>query len=341
MAKEIRIYGTFDDYFADYFMEQLEAANNQDVIARINTNGGDPLSGFGMVAKWSEFPGKRHCKIDAKAYSTGAFFVCYSHYSEALDVSEFLFHRAAYPSWYEKSEYMTDTEWKSLDRVNKFLRAALEAKVNVKLFEKITKVTLDELFSNKTRIDVRLTSEEALQIGLINKINPITPEISAEIETYSLEMAAKYNAVAKQPQAKSNNGKNHKKVMTSDEIKTQHPSVYAQIVAEGKTAGLTEERERIRGWEAYRNIDAEAVNKGIASGKPISVADMAEFQAKALSSDFLQKLTASAAPILTTTTPPATAETEEQKAMASFESEVFQHLGIKKIIHKKGETENE
>src|SRR5690606_34151083 len=51
-------------------------------------------------------------------------------------------------------------------------------------------VSLDEIFSNDQRIDVFLSAQEALTIGLVDRIVEITPERKAEIDSIMQAIAA-------------------------------------------------------------------------------------------------------------------------------------------------------
>lgn len=112
-----------------------KTANNEDIVVRVNTPGGNPEYTFGMVAKFSEYTGKKKIQVDGKAYSGGLYFLCYGEENESLDVSEFLLHRAAYPFLLRKRPrifYICSK--RNLERINKSLRKAFEAKVDVALF---------------------------------------------------------------------------------------------------------------------------------------------------------------------------------------------------------------
>jgi ATP-dependent protease ClpP protease subunit len=328
MAKEIRIYGSLNTYSADYFMQQMEEAKKAEVTLRINTDGGDPQASFGMIAKWKEYTGKKNVKVDGKAYSMGCYYLCYCEYAECLDVSDFIIHRAAMSSWYEQSEYMTPGDWDTLNRINKFLRAALEAKVNVKRLQELKGVTLDQIFSNETRIDVKLDAQEALEIGLINKINPITPEIKAEINSHSLKIAALYSVEDKKPTTE-NQQETKIEVMTLQEFKAKHPEVYAQIVTDATKTGVDQERERVEAWMQFQDIDAAAVSKGISEGKELSMKVMAEFTRKGMNADALKKVSKDNPKEIKSEEVTESEKTEREKNLSAFEAESKTHLGIK------------
>jgi ATP-dependent protease ClpP protease subunit len=325
MAKELLLYSNVSSYSAQSFITSLEEVSNDNVVLRINTDGGNPQDGWGMIAKWKEHKGKKHAKVDGKAFSFGAFFLCYTEDAEALDVSEFLLHRASYGTYYEASEYMTQYDWDNLDRINKNLRTALEAKIDVKRFEKLKGVTIDQLFSNSARVDVRLTAQEALDIRLINKIVPITPEVSAQINARIVEISACY---IPKPSASSQNPalqNKPNKIMTLDEFKTQYPAIYALAVADG----VAKEKDRTGAWLAFVDLDPEAVSKGIKDGSDLSATAMAEFTRKAISAQTLAALTKNNAPDVAPGEETPTPQTEKQKTVDAFAASVKELVGIK------------
>lgn len=213
-----------------------------------------------MIAKFNELTGVKKVKNDGKSYSMGLFFNCYVENASALDVSNFLLHRAAYPQWIEQDpEYFNQAMRENLAAINKSLRAAFEAKVDVAKFEKLKGVTLDEVFSMESRIDVNLTAAEAKKIGLINEIITITPKIKAEIEAnlnnYTVGIAAKYTEAKINNPINNNNQK--KSIMTIEQLKAEHPAVYAQALA----LGVEQEKDRVGSIMAFNDIDPEAVKK--------------------------------------------------------------------------------
>lgn len=291
MAKEVYLYGYMYSQTAMDTMREIEAAKGGDLVLRINSDGGDVMGSYGSIAKFQEFEGKKSIKVDGKANSMALFFLTYANSEvEALDVSEFILHRAAYGQWFEKSEYMTAEMWAYLDGVNSKLRTALEAKIDVEKFEKIKGVKLDEVFSNENRIDVVLSAKEAKQIGLIDKIVQITPQRKSEIEAMSMKVAASTMGLKIAPieanQEKQTIETNNK--MNIEKLKTEHPDVYAQIVA----LGVEQEKDRVSAWMVFADVDADAVKAGIESGKFMSAKETAEFGRKTFAKTEVEKIEA-------------------------------------------------
>lgn len=320
MAKEVLIYGQFDSYSSSQFIEdinaELEKDENSEIVVRVNTPGGDVDYAWGAVAKFSELKNKKTVKVDGKAHSMGLYFCCYTEDVEAVDVSEFLLHRAAYPSWIENDpDYFTEDRQASLDRMNKKLRAAFEGKVDVPLFEQITKVTLDQVYSMEGQLNVRLTAQQAKRIGLIKSYTTITPKKKADIAARMFEITAKSNGL--EIAAKVDEPIKIK-TMNIDQLKAEHPNVYAQIFALGVTDGVATERDRVEACLTFIDADAKGVKEAIASGKPLSAKQMAEFTLKIVSAKKLEAINGDSAGAVNTeeTDPakPANAATAKKEA---------------------------
>lgn len=347
MAKEVLIYGPIYSYSAELFINAInEVPDGEDLVVRINTGGGETAAGWSMVAKFAEFKGNKSVKIDGQAMSFGAIFPLYADNVEALDVSEFLIHRAAYPSWYEK-EYMTEDQKASLIETNKNVEKALRAKIDVEQFEKITGKKIKDIFSMDSRLDVRFTASQAKKIGLVSKVNTITPSRKAELEALAkssvLDSVGKgvgiaaliFEPSASNEQSVSINQNQNKKAMSIDQFKIEHPEAYAAIVK----IGVTQERDRVGSWMKFNDVDPAAVSAGITSGENISQTAMADFAVKVYAKQNLAALGSDNAPDLETkkAAEAAAKEAADKKALedaknplASFEAEVLSHLKIGK-----------
>lgn len=337
MAKEILLYSSIFSFTAERFIEEMEAAKSENVVLRVNTNGGDPEAAFGMIAKFQEHLKNTLVKVDGKAHSSGAFFVAASNEAEALNVSTFIIHRAAFSGFLENDpERFTQAFKDEINRINAHLRAILEAKVDVPKFEQITGVTMDQIFSLNGRVTVRLDAKQALEVGLIDRIVSITPEVKAEINSNMLRIAAEANGFdtveavetpAPAPKPVEKIDKNKNKNMTIETIKAEHAALYAQIKAEGHaegvTAGVKIEGDRIGSWLAYNKVDAKAVEAGIKSGEAITATAQAEFAVKMQSPDYLKALAKdSAEAVKTDKAPLANPNDKEDEAVTAFEAEL-------------------
>ena len=325
MPTDILIYGRIDEFSATAFFEnineELEENPDAEIVVRINSEGGSPEYTWGMIAKFNELTGEKSVKNDGKSYSMGLYFNCYVDSASALDTTQFMLHRASYPSWIENDPDLFNDAMKSnLDSINKKLRAAFEAKVDISKFENLKSVkdkgiTLEKVFSMASRLDVPLTAKEAKQIGLINEIIQITPSIKAEIEAY-LGADVKPLVTKNKTELQINQPIKNKN-MTIETLKAEHPALYAQIVA----LGVDSERNRVAAAMVFNDIDPVSVKALIESGKDLSQKDMAEFQLKATHKMMTENLKKDS-PVVVATAEVPVLETEKEKAMASFLEDV-------------------
>ena len=333
---EVLVYGPIYDFSAQEFVRSFAEITGDSIICRINTNGGNVESAWSMVAKFREFEGNKLVKVDGKAYSMGFGFCLYADNVEALDVSQFMIHRASYGDWYENSGYMTEAELTSLNNVNKALRAAFEAKIDVEKFENLKQckengITADKLFSMDSRVDVFLTASDAKKIGLVNRIVKITPEKAAELNKKLVSIAASGDGsgiddlvikvpVAETPITESENVKFL--IMNRAELQAKHPELFAEIVG----LGVARERDRVGAWAVFADVDVKAVKEGIASGEPLSQTAMAEFASKKFSQAKIEAVsketTADAGATATTEVPVTATPTAASDFQAKLEAEL-------------------
>jgi ATP-dependent protease ClpP protease subunit len=268
---EALLYGDINEWSSKDFIQRLINNKPKDITVRVNTDGGEVRYGYGVLAKIKECTGLKVMKNDGEANSMGAFSFLVADHAEALEQATFLFHRAAFSKSVESDPMLFISEDKAyLNKINSDLRGLMEAKLDVAKFEKITKVTLDELFSLDNRLEVTLNAAEAKEVGLIQKIVPLTSAKKMEIE------ACKKRAMAK---VETEIPKN--KIMTVEQLQAEHPGVFAQIFENGKKAGVEAEKDRVEACLVFLEIDQKGVVEAIASGKPISAKQMADFSLKA------------------------------------------------------------
>jgi len=275
MAKEILIYSPIFDFVAENFISQLNDSDGKDLTVRVNSPGGSVFAGWGMIAKSQEHTGNITVKVDGNASSMAAIFLLFHKNVEALNVSKFTLHRA--------SAFMpTDDQKKQLKAINSDIRRAFEAKLNVAEFENISGVLIDDFFNSDEVIDVNLNALQAKQIGLIDTINELD---ASAMDKLSQQIAA---ISSKEIQKDNKQVKTKTKKMNIEAFKSEHPALYAEVLAKGSESGVTAERDRVGAWLAFGDIDFKAVADGIKKGEDLSATATAElsrksFAAKAIS----------------------------------------------------------
>ncbi len=312
MTKELYLYSPIYDYVAEALVKAMEDNKGSDIVIRSNTPGGNVFSGWGIIAKMQELQrdGKDvTIKVDGAAMSMGFAMLPFASNVEALDVSTFMMHRA--------SMYVSNQEDQDLlNKVNKDLQAKLNSKIDNKKLKAMKGYTVDELFAAEERINIFLTSKEAKQIGLVDKIVKLNPQ---EIEAFTskfFDIAAESteeNPIKPKPL--------NSQKMNIEKLKAENPEVYNQIFA----AGVAKEKDRTGAWMAFVKIDAEAVAKGIKEGAELSATAMAELSLKLVSAAALKTIAADSKTAVETDEPEAV-KTEKEKTVSAFEEKVKANL---------------
>lgn len=299
--QEVLFYGEISDFSVSSFINRMREAKDlrRDVKILANSMGGSPDSGYGMIKTIRDFPYKKKLSIHGAAYSMMAFAALYVDEVEAIEQTLFLFHRAA--ASFSEDEQIPAFRQLIVTR-NEDLRQAMEQKLDIAAFERISGVTLDQLFSMDDRIDVILNAEQAMEIGMLTEIIPMSAVEADEINSRMMAACAGHGI-------QTIHVKNQNSMKTLEELKEKHPELYAQAIEAGKKeatppasgpvkkddlsdsekliqAGIEKERERVKGWQTFAEVDAKKVAEGIASGNSITMADIGEFTLTAQKKNF-------------------------------------------------------
>lgn len=306
MPKEIYLYSPVYDFVAESLISTMNE-NPEELTMRVNSPGGSVFANYGICAKMQEH-GNVICKVDGAAMSSAANLLPYAKSVECLDVSTFLLHRA---DMYVES----DADKAFLTRINKDLRTKLLARVDAVIFKEVTGFSIDEMFDSEKRIDIMLDAKQAKKIGLVQKINKLTP---SEVEAFNSKMLfniAAYN---------ENKNQQKQKQMTIDTLKAEHPALFAQVVA----LGVEKEKDRVEACLAFIDVDAKGAIEAINSGRDLSQKQMAEFAVKAMSKKSLTDLAAESNKGVATTEVIEAEKDAKAKAIEAFEKGVDSHLKV-------------
>lgn len=292
MAKQILLYNEIYSYTASAFLTQLDAYKGSNVDIRVNCPGGDPYSTYGMIAMVAN--SKARMLVDGRADSCAAYMVAASgakQNTECLTVSSFTFHRAS--TWMEKyPDMFTDAIKAELAGINTNLRAILEDSCGGAQWLDVTGVSLDTMFSMEGVKDVKITAEQAKQLGFVVAINPLTAVKKTEI----IALSKQYNIAAFDASANTNIQNENNTVMepkifaTLAELKTAYPGLVAEAETAGNKAGITAERKRINGWLKFMPVDAPTVIKAIADGADLDMDVIADMTVKMQAPDYLARM---------------------------------------------------
>ncbi len=347
MAKDILLYGSIWQYSAMYFLDQINEATQEDPSAEmnliINCEGGSPEYGMSIINKIQKIE-KQIALVDveAMAHSMGFFTLLFidSKKVQCMDMTQSVLHRAAYPSWMESSSDFAGSIYsETLAKTNKDLEKALRAKVDVSVLESLPQfaeknLTLKDVFSMESRIDILLTASDLKKLGLVSKINKITSTKSAEItskmESFSKCKSFEDYKMAAQAINKVEDNQTQPAMTTLAELKEKYPHLYSQAVADGHKTGVAEEKDRVGAIMVFAHLDIDASKKMIASGEKITQTQMAEFQLKVLSGAKLAAVQEDNAGAVNTAELATTAEALKAKEVADLEAKVRVDLGLGK-----------
>lgn len=110
--------------------------------------------------------------------------------------------------------------------------------------------------------------------------------------------------------------------MNKEKLLAEHPALYNEIFALGKTAGVTEERDRVEAIMVFNDVDPKACAEAIASGKPLTSKQMAEFSLKAVTAGRKKDLKDDSAGEATTGEAADTSAEAENKELRAFAEKV-------------------
>jgi hypothetical protein len=237
----------------------------------------------------------------------------------------------------------------SISKTNKDLEKAMRARIDVEALEALPQfteknITLKDIFSMDDRIEVLLTANDLKKIGLVSKINKITPVKAAIMEAQTKQFekcvsldefkkAAEYKP--KKAAEKETEKPKSKNVMNLKELKAQYPAIYAQAKADGHAEGVAAERDRVESILVFNELDPAGVKAAIEGGKPLSAKQQSEFAMKSFSKDALAKLKTESPKDITTEEVDEDAQTEKGKkveTIAAFEAGVVKVLKLKKAV---------
>lgn len=151
----------------------------------------------------------------------------------------------------------------------------------------------ENVFSGKTYV-----AAQAQEFGLIDGIKSFEELLSSELVRANTKVSISnvYNKISN---------------MNLEQFKAEHPESYAAAV----NAGVQQERDRVKTWLVFNDVDATAVKAGIESGEVMSNAAQVDFNRKAFAKTSLKETENGNAPELSTpstNTPKGQSDTEAE-----------------------------
>ena len=271
-SAELILYGSIgsDEYWDDIsdkaFKQDIENLGDvENITLHINSPGGSVFSAVAIANTLKNHKAKITANIDGLAASAATIITSACDTVKMPKNALFMIHNPITFAYGNNQDMQ-----KTLEMLNKVKNSIIETYLNK---AKTDKETLSELMDNETW----MSAEEAKECGFIDEIldenvekeiienkliinnmafdisrfknfkekkkqNPRVINISVNSTGSSEEIADKFRDILNSTENQKNEGGN----MTLEELKNKFPELYNQIFNEGKEAGITKERERMR-----------------------------------------------------------------------------------------------
>lgn len=297
MPKDVVLFGGIHEGTAMFFFEQLKEALEEDatadVVLRVNTGGGGPDYGMSIIEKVQELKEQILLKGGMSMHSTGFFMMVAldADRVECMDLTSSVLHRAAYPEWVEKADWYKGSVHEQLVAdSNKKLEKMLRNRVNVEVLESLPQlkdknITVKDIFALDNRVEVLLSANDLRKIGVVGKVNKITPakkqELVALVNTFEkCHSLDEYRIAASSIEEKKSKPNSGNMELTLESLKTDYPAIYEAVVASAKKEGKEAEAARVKAWAAWAKVDPDRVTKAIAEGTEMTIDVISELSAK-------------------------------------------------------------
>ena len=271
-SAELILYGSIgsDEYWDDIsdkaFKQDIENLGDvENITLHINSPGGSVFSAVAIANTLKNHKAKITANIDGLAASAATIITSACDIVKMPKNALFMVHNPITFAYGNNQDMQ-----KTLEMLNKVKNSIIETYLNK---AKTDKETLSELMDNETW----MSAEEAKEYGFIDEIldenvekevienkliinnmafdisrfknfkekknqEPRVINISVNSTGNPEEIADKFRDILNSTENQKNEGGN----MTLEELKNKFPELYNQIFNEGKEAGITKERERMR-----------------------------------------------------------------------------------------------
>ena len=271
-SAELILYGSIgsDEYWDDIsdkaFKQDIENLGDvENIILHINSPGGSVFSAVAIANTLKNHKAKITANIDGLAASAATIITSACDTVKMPKNALFMVHNPITFAYGNNQDMQ-----KTLEMLNKVKNSIIETYLNK---AKTDKETLSELMNNETW----MSAEEAKEYGFIDEIldenvekeiienkliinnmafdisrfknfkekknqEPRVINISVNSTGNPEEIADKFRDILNSTENQKNEGGN----MTLEELKNKFPELYNQVFDEGKEAGITKERERMR-----------------------------------------------------------------------------------------------
>ena len=289
-SAELILYGSIgsDEYWDDIsdkaFKQDIENLGDvENITLHINSPGGSVFSAVAIANTLKNHKAKITANIDGLAASAATIITSACDTVRMPKNALFMVHNPITFAYGNNQDMQ-----KTLEMLNKVKNSIIETYLNK---AKTDKETLSELMDNETW----MSAEEAKEYGFVDEIldesvekevienkliinnmafdisrfknfkekknqDPRIINISVNSTGSPEEIADKFRDILNSTENQKNEGGN----MTLEELKNKFPELYNQVFNEGKEAGITKERERMRGID---NLDVSNYSELVENAK--------------------------------------------------------------------------
>jgi len=182
--KEIKIYSPINNEsifgwgergYIDRLANEIKSIpDGEELVIRLDTPGGGVSAGMALISHISEHKGSVKTIVDGTAASMGAVIMAFSNEAVAKSHSEIMLHRAYYPGY--SDDDLTDEMRNKLSRTNSNIAERFKSRG-------ADNELIDEIFADGNKKNYWFTADEALSVGLIDKVETVDiPERQAASE---------------------------------------------------------------------------------------------------------------------------------------------------------------
>lgn len=300
-SAELILYGSIgsDEYWDDIsdkaFKQDIENLGDvENIILHINSPGGSVFSAVAIANTLKNHKAKITANIDGLAASAATIITSACDTVKMPKNALFMVHNPIAFAYGNNQDMQ-----KTLEMLNKVKNSIIETYLNK---AKTDKETLSELMDNETW----MSAEEAKEYGFIDEIldenvekevienkliinnmafdisrfknfkekkkqDPRIINISVNSTGSPEEIADKFRDILNSTENQKNEGGN----MTLEELKNKFPELYNQIFNEGKEAGITKERERMREIDNLDVLNYSELVKNAKYNEPVEASVLA------------------------------------------------------------------
>lgn len=262
----------------DEFLSDLEELKTKDAITvHINSVGGDLYAGIGIYNRLKALPAKVTTINDGLAASAGSLILQAGDVRQVHPGSNVMLHQAlgflfGYYQPNDLKQIIKQLEAGNKAAVNIYAEASGRAPETLKaMVDKETWLTgqeavdaglADEVIDNGVPVSMSISADKSMM--MVNGVTMSTrgmSNIPAGLPVFKEKNTVSHAAAAPTEDKNKNEGSKTMEIKNLEELRTAYPDLVAQAESaartEGHTAGVSEERARMKGIEAIQGAIAD------------------------------------------------------------------------------------